>query len=122
VRAIRLRDRPAAPVDTRHFTGAATMQPALAADEGEPVRLYRVRFDEGGRTNWHRHDDVQVLYGLDGTCIVVNRAGEELLLGPGDVVVVEAGEEHWHGAAPGGPGEHLAVNVGTRTTWLEPVG
>ena len=38
---------------------------------------------------------------------------------PRAVVVIEAGEEHWHGAAPGGPGEHLAINLGEVTTWLE---
>lgn len=45
--------------------------------------------------------------------------GEEFLLGPGNVVVIDEGEEHWHGAAPGGAGEHLAINLGEVTTWLE---
>jgi quercetin dioxygenase-like cupin family protein len=49
----------------------------------------------------------------------VDRVGNELLLEPGDVVVIEAGLEHWHGAAPGGAGAHLAINVGSETTWLE---
>ena len=48
-----------------------------------------------------------------------DRAGEELVLDPGDVVVIEAGLEHWHGAAPDGPGAHLAINVGTETNWLD---
>jgi len=84
------------------------------------VRLYRVTFDEGARTHWHIHDQAQLLFGLGGRCVVVDRAGTELTLDPGDVVVIEAGEEHWHGAAPGGGGEHLAINVGSETTWLGP--
>ena len=46
--------------------------------------------------------------------------GTEFPLHTGDVVVVEPGEEHWHGAAPGTVGEHLAINTGGETTWLEP--
>ncbi len=39
----------------------------------------------------------------------------------GDAVVIAPGEKHWHGAAPGGLGVHLAVNVDVTTEWLEPV-
>jgi hypothetical protein len=38
------------------------------------------------------------------------------------VVVIEADDEHWHGAAPGGSGEHLAINLGGHTEWLESSG
>jgi quercetin dioxygenase-like cupin family protein len=98
----------------------AFVQKLLGRDDELPIRIYRVTFGEGSRMNWHRHDDVQVLYGLSGTCVVVTRDGPEALLGPGDVVVVDPGEEHWHGAAPGSEGEHLAINLGSNTTWLEP--
>ena len=40
-------------------------------------------------------------------------------LAAGDLVIIEAGDEHWHGAAPGGDGVHLAINLGSDTTWLE---
>jgi quercetin dioxygenase-like cupin family protein len=39
----------------------------------------------------------------------------------GDTVMIGPGEKHWHGAAPGGIGTHLAVNVDAATDWLEPV-
>ena len=106
--------------DPNNFVLPARMQRLLDRDDGDSVRLYRVTFDEGARTHWHTHSDIQVLFGLGGGCVVVDRAGTESILAPGDVVVIEAGEEHWHGAAPGGGGEHLAINVGTETTWLEP--
>ena len=102
-----------------NFVMPARMQRLLGRDDGEAVRLYRVSFDEGSRTNWHTHDDIQVLFGLAGTCVVVTRDGERATLEVGDVVVIEAGEEHWHGAAPGGGGEHLAINAGSDTEWLE---
>jgi hypothetical protein len=34
------------------------------------------------------------------------------------VVVIDPDEEHWHGAAPGRAGEHLAINTGAETSWL----
>ena len=106
-------------VEPSHFVLPGLMQRLLGRDDGHPVRLYRVTFGEGARTYWHRHDDVQILFGLSGTCVVVDRAGNEILLNPGDVVVIDPGEEHWHGAAPDTDGEHLAINAGSETTWLE---
>ena len=50
---------------------------------------------------------------------MVDRAGNELSLNTGDVVVIDPDEEHWHGAAPGMAGEHLASNTGAETSWLE---
>lgn len=107
------------PADERNFVMPALTQRLLGGGEDRPVRLYRVTFREGARTYWHSHDDVQVLFGIAGTCVVVDRDGGRLLLESGDAVVIDPGEEHWHGAAPGTGGEHLAINLGTETTWLE---
>lgn len=107
------------PADPANFVLPATMQRLLGADAGESVRLYRVSFEEGARTNWHTHDRAQLLFGLSGRCVVVDRDGTELELGEGDVVVIEGGVEHWHGAAPGESGAHLAINTGEVTTWLD---
>jgi len=104
--------------DPANFVLPARMQRLLGRDDGEAIRLYRVSFEEGARTHWHTHDDIQVLFGLSGRCVVVDRGGQELLLDVGDVVVIDPGEEHWHGAAPGTEGVHLAINVGAETTWL----
>ena len=119
MRAIDHTSRPHGVADEKNFAPPALMQPLLGRSDGLPVRIYRVTFGEGARTNWHKHDDVQVLYGLSGTCIVVDRDGAELRLHTGDVVVIDPEEEHWHGAAPGTSGEHLAINAGRDTTWLE---
>jgi len=112
-------DRTPEPADAANFVLPARMQRLLGRTDGEAVRLYRVDFEKGARTNWHTHDDIQVLVGLDGRCVVVNRDGERLGLEPGDVVVVAGGEEHWHGAAAGRSGAHLAINLGGHTEWLE---
>jgi len=106
--------------DPDTFVLPAQMQRLLGRGDGEALRLYRVNFEEGARTHWHTHNEIQILFGLSGCCVVVDRSGEECLLEAGDVVVIEPDEEHWHGAAPDGGGEHLAINVGTETTWLDP--
>ena len=119
MRAIDHANRPHGAADERNFVLPALMQPLIDRTDGLPIRVYRVTFGEGARTNWHKHDDVQVLYGLSGKCVVVDRMGTELQLHAGDVVVIGPDEEHWHGAAPGVTGEHLAINAGGETTWLE---
>ena len=112
-------DRGLNPANPDNFVMPARMQRLLGRDDGEAVRLYRVSFDVGSRTNWHTHDGIQVLFGLAGSCVVATRDGDRATLEVGDVVIVEAGEEHWHGAAPDGRGEHLAINVGSDTEWLD---
>ncbi len=119
MRRIEAEARGFAPADPATFVLPARMQRLLGRDDGEAVRLYRVSFDEGARTNWHAHDDAQLLFGLSGRCVVVDREGTRLVLEPGDVVVIDAGREHWHGAAAGGPGEHLAINLGGHTEWFD---
>jgi quercetin dioxygenase-like cupin family protein len=111
--------RPSRPADPAHFTGHALAQAMIGRDDGLPVRVYRVSFEAGARMRWHRHDDVQLLVGLTGTCVVASRAGEPVRLGPGDIVVVEPEEEHWHGASPDEPGSHFAINLGEETTWMD---
>ena len=39
----------------------------------------------------------------------------------GDLIAFEPGERHWHGATPGGPMTHIAINIDATTHWLEPV-
>lgn len=111
--------RPVRPADPAHFTGDAVTQAMIGRDDGLPLRVYQVSFEAGARMRWHRHDDIQLLVGLSGTCLVVNRDGGTVQLGRGDVVVVEPGEDHWHGASPDEQGAHLAINLGEETTWLE---
>jgi quercetin dioxygenase-like cupin family protein len=112
---------PVKPVDPNTFVGPATIQ-RLAEDEtGIPVGVYRVRFDDRGRTNWHSHSGPQWLFIVEGR-IRVQRQGEAAQdLIAGDAVVFAAGEKHWHGAVPGTPGTHLAVNLNLQTTWMEAV-
>ena len=112
---------PFAPADVKSFTGPARTKRLALDDVGVPVHVYRVEFEQGGRTNWHTHTGPQWLFIVDGR-VRVQKWGEPAQeVSGGDAVVIHAGEKHWHGAAPGGRGAHIAVNVNATTAWLEPV-
>ncbi len=107
-------------VDAKSFDGSARTQLLASANEGASVHVYRVEFESGGRTNWHRHSGPQWLLVVDGR-IRVQPGGEPPQdVDAGDAVMLSPGEKHWHGAVPGGRGTHIAVNVNVQTEWLEP--
>jgi quercetin dioxygenase-like cupin family protein len=114
-------DVPARLVDPKSFVGTAYTRRLADGQDGTPVIVYHVAFDPGARTNWHSHSGAQWLLIIEGH-IRVQRWGEAPHeVSAGDVVMIGPGEKHWHGAAPGTRGVHLAINVNATTEWLEPV-
>lgn len=107
--------------DARTFGGVARTQ-ALAADEtAVPAKVFDVRFEDGGRTNWHTHSGPQWLLMVEGRCRVQTWGAPVEDVEAGDAVMIAPGEKHWHGASPGHYAVHFAVNINITTTWLEPV-
>ena len=121
MRIFRSSEAPVGPVDPATFVGQATVQRLAHDDAGVPVGVYRVTFSEGARTNWHTHSGPQWLFVVEGRVRVRAEGGRSQDLNAGDAVVIAAGERHWHGAAPGHAGTHIAVNVNAETKWLESV-
>ena len=112
---------PFGPADANSFTGPARTKRLAVDDVGVPVHVYRVEFETGARTNWHTHTGPQWLFIVDGR-VRVQKWGEPAQeVTVGDAVVIHPGEKHWHGAAPGARGVHIAVNVNATTQWLEAV-
>lgn len=107
--------------DASTFVGGARMKLLGSSEEGAAVHVYRVEFEPGGRTNWHRHSGPQWLLIIEGRVRVQRSGGPVEDAAAGDAVLFEPGEKHWHGARPGAQGTHLAVNVNVKTEWLEPV-
>ncbi len=108
--------------DHSNFTGQARIKRSGLFDGKDQIRQFRVEFQPEARTNWHLHSGPQLLIVLSGTCLVQKWGGAVEPVPTGQTVVFEPGEKHWHGAAPGGPMTHLALNVNATTTWLEEVG
>ena len=121
MRIFRSSDAPVGAVDPATFLGRATVQRLAHDDTAVPVGVYRVTFSDGARTNWHKHSGPQWLFVVEGRVRVQADGGAAQDLEAGDAVVIAPGERHWHGAAPGGAGTHIAVNVNAATTWLEAV-
>jgi quercetin dioxygenase-like cupin family protein len=109
------------PADPGSFVGPAETKLLASADQGAEVHLYRVEFQSGARTNWHRHSGPQWLFIVGGRIRAQRWGASPEDVEAGDVVLFAPGEKHWHGAVPGERGTHIAVNVNVKTEWLEPV-
>lgn len=116
-----LTGREVEPLDPANFTGQGTLVRMLGVCEGPKINAYTVTFQAGTRTAWHTHTGTQLLLVTDGTCRFQAEGGPVQEAGPGSAVSIAPGERHWHGAAPGTPATHVALNVDATTEWFEKV-
>ncbi|WP_028049604.1 cupin domain-containing protein [Cellulomonas sp. URHD0024] len=107
------------------FTGTVYIDTIRNPDAQTAIGCAHVRFAPGARTAWHTHPKGQTLYVTDGIGYVARRGGEIREIRPGDVVYIEPGEEHWHGATTDRFMAHVAMQEadqqGQVVTWLEHV-
>ena len=111
------------------FTGTVYIDGIRNPDDQSAVGCAHVRFTPGARTAWHHHPHGQTLYVTDGIGYVARRGGHSSTavqeVRPGDVVYIEPGEEHWHGATRDRFMAHVAIQEadesGQVVTWLEHV-
>jgi quercetin dioxygenase-like cupin family protein len=110
---------------TDWFTGTVYIDGIRTPDEESAIGCAHVRFAPGARTAWHHHPKGQTLYVTDGIGLVATRSGGVQEIRPGDVVYIEPGEEHWHGATPERFMAHVAMQEadenGKVVTWLDHV-
>ena len=92
------------------FTGDVYLDPIAAGPAPARVRGNLVHFTPGARTAWHTHALGQTLYVIEGVGLCQKRGGPIEVIRPGDRVVFEPGEEHWHGAAATRFMVHIALN------------
>src|SRR5262249_36496248 len=107
-----------------YFTGVVWLDD-IAAQAASAVRVVRVTFEPGARTAWHTHPHGQTLRILSGVGRVQKAGGPVTEVLPGDTIWFEAGERHWHGAAPNRLMVHLALQqcdaAGNSATWFQHV-
>ena len=99
--------------------GGVVEQLLREADPGA-VSIGVVHLEAGAHTYWHSHTGGQVIQITSGEGYIQSRGEDVHRLAPGDVVLADPDEVHWHGAGPAGPVEHLTVSFGDHI-WLEPV-
>jgi quercetin dioxygenase-like cupin family protein len=91
------------------FSGEVWLDAVATALAPSQVRVLSVHFAPGARTAWHTHPVGQVLYVTEGEGRVQRRGGPVEAIKIGDTILLEAGEEHWHGAAPTRFMTHIAI-------------
>ena len=101
---------------SEHFTGAVWVGRLTPAD-GSGVRVTAVRFEPGARSDWHTHQEGQILHCLSGAGRAGTGDGRVLEMRPGDLLHSPPGERHWHGAADDTPMMHLSFTAGIRVAW-----
>jgi len=112
---------PFEPADPRNFVGNARVKRLPLVEGPEPVLVYLVDFEPGGRTNWHTHTAPQLLLVIEGRGLVQKWGEPPHVIAAGDAVAIEPHEKHWHGASATTKMAHFAVNLNLTTQWLEPV-
>jgi quercetin dioxygenase-like cupin family protein len=114
-------DAPFEPADPKNFVGRARVKRFPLVEGTQPVIVYLVEFEPGGRTNWHTHSAPQLLLVNEGRGLVQKWGEPAREIAAGDTVSIEPNEKHWHGAAARTKMAHFAVNLNLTTQWLEPV-
>ena len=107
------------------FTGDVYVDAVAAPTGPSRLRAAPVHFALGARTARHTHPLGQTIFVTEGVGRCQRRGGPIEVIAPGDRVVFDPGEEHWHGAAPDRFMTHLAMqeadDSGSPVTWGEHV-
>lgn len=106
------------------FTGTVRIDRLFQAPEPGRVAGVSVTFEPGARTAWHTHPLGQTLIITSGCGWVRRWDGPVEEVCPGDVVWIQPGEKHWHGATPTTAMSHIAIHEkkdGKAVDWFEQV-
>jgi quercetin dioxygenase-like cupin family protein len=100
------------------FTGSDITRQILLPDSKE-YNFNVVNFGRGIRNKFHSHDSEQILIVTAGKGIIATET-EQKEITAGDIVIIPAGEKHWHGATEDSEFSHIYVSrLGTQLTQLE---
>jgi quercetin dioxygenase-like cupin family protein len=106
------------------FTGMVRVDPLFQRESPARVAGVNVTFEPGARTAWHSHPLGQALIITFGPGLVQRWGGQVEKVHPGDVILFQPGEKHWHGAAPETAMTHIAIHEyldGKAVDWMEKV-
>lgn len=100
------------------FTSPDVTKQVLLPDSRENV-VNVVHFGKGVRNKFHTHDCEQILIISAGKGVVATEK-EEKVVTVGDIVLIPAGEKHWHGSNGESAFSHIFVSKkGSKMTQLE---
>ena len=109
MKVVRSSQAPSEEVTGGIFTGTIKMTPLINAGAGaQQLKSALVYFPAGVRNKLHSHTHEQILFVTKGRGVVATEDTEHPVC-PGDIVIIPAGEMHWHGATDDEGFEHLYV-------------
>ena len=109
---------------TEWFTGTVRVDPLFQAPDTARVSGASVTFEPGARTAWHTHPLGQTLIVTAGSGLAQRWGGPIEEIRPGDVIWIQPGEKHWHGAAATTALTHIAIQEhlnGRVVDWMDKV-
>jgi quercetin dioxygenase-like cupin family protein len=97
-----------------NFTGK------IEVGDSTNMRMSRIRFEAGSRTNWHLHSTGQLLLVEEGRGRLQELGSAIVDIPVGQPVLTKPNVLHWHGAAPDQAALQFSVYSGT-LEWKEAV-
>src|SRR3954449_7424236 len=91
------------------FTGDVYIDAVAAPEATSTFAAAAVHLTPSARTAWHTHPVGQTIWVTEGVGRCQREGGPVEEIRPGDRVFFEAGENHWHGAAPDRLMTHVAM-------------
>ena len=118
MKIIKMSEASKEPLSHPLWTGPDVTRQVLVPDSKQ-FNVNIVNFGKGVRNKFHAHDSEQILIVSAGRGIVATE-DEERVVTEGDIILIPAGEKHWHGATKKSEFSHIYVTpVGSALTQLE---
>jgi quercetin dioxygenase-like cupin family protein len=116
--------QPSAKGPSDWFTGSVRIDSPFQRSDPARVGGAIVTFEPGARTAWHTHPLGQTLIVTSGSGRVQREGGPIEPIRAGDIVWIEPGVKHWHGASSTTAMTHIAIAEmldGKAVEWMEHV-
>ena len=121
MRVVRLRpEETHPPQNPEYFSGTVRQQRLHQTSEPGGIDMVVVFFEPAARTRPHLHATEQALHVVEGEGIVATEQ-ERWLIRTGDIVIIRAGQWHWHGATPTAAMCHISMRPVGPTNWAVPL-
>jgi quercetin dioxygenase-like cupin family protein len=110
MKVVKTGDLPKEPAVSPLFTGDVFRQNIVDPSESTSFNFSIVNFSAGSRNKFHQHTSDQILIVTEGSGTVATES-EEQIVSAGDVILIPAGENHWHGAPGSTSMSHITVQA-----------
>src|SRR5215469_1547239 len=110
MKVVKVSDLPREPAVSALFTGDVFRQLIVQPAESVSFNFSVVNFSAGSRNKFHQHTSDQILIVTEGSGVVATDT-EERTVTAGDVILIPADENHFHGAPGSTAMSHITVQT-----------